>query len=268
MSIINKEDHLKNELVEDDFLDKYVRWSLWIMALIVVIATITGQVESYNGLYIWFATHHVTGLWADWAPLAVDGITVVGELAVFAAIARAWEWKSRVIPWATAIGGFVASVAANVGTKVQFHSIPTDLTASVFPVVGALGIVIGLGVLKRVAKDRQIARDKKNALGMTQEEVAAQLLKDNQELVRKLEEAEKAASELRVVNISPPEDPYDGLKGLDVLIPPKEEVQPETQPIAAAITAEPEPVTAARLRGMRPDRGTIWQTGSFPAVTE
>lgn len=255
---------------DDDFLDRYVRWALWIMAIIVIIATVTGQVESYNGLYIWFATHHVTGFWADWAPLAVDGITVVGELAVFAAIARAWEWRSRVIPWLTAIGGFVASVAANVGDKVQFHNIPTDLTAAVFPVVGALGIVIGLGVLKRVAKDRQIKKaEKRNALGMTQQDIADQLFKDNQELARKLAVAESAS----VVNISPSEDPYDGLKGLDVLIPPKDEEvqlpeisQPETQPHPViASTVEPAP---ARVRGNRPDRGTIWQTGSFPAVTE
>lgn len=150
-------------LEDDDFLGRWVTWALWALAIIVCIATVTGQVESYNGLYIWFATHHVTGFWADFAPLTVDSFTVIGELAIFAGISRHWDWKSRVLPWCSAMIGIVSSVAANVGDKVQFHSIPTDLTGAIFPLAGAFGIVIGLGVLKRVAKDHKLKKAKQAA---------------------------------------------------------------------------------------------------------
>lgn len=149
---------MDNFLEDDDFLGRWVTWSLWALAIIVCIATVTGLVESYNGLYIWFATHHVTGFWADFAPLTVDSFTVIGELAIFAGISRHWDWKSRIIPWGSALLGICSSVAGNVGDKVQYHSIPTDLTGAIFPLAGAFGIIIGLGVLKRVAKDH---RDKK-----------------------------------------------------------------------------------------------------------
>lgn len=262
---MNKEGTL---LEENDFLDKWVTWGLWLMAAIVVIVTVTGLVESYNGLYIWFATHQITGFWADWAPVMLDGIAVVGEIAIFASIARMWEWRSRVIPWCVGILGNAASVAGNVGDKVHFHSIPTDLTAAIPPVVAAIGIIVGLGVLKRVAKDVQIKRAKANAktFSFTPQQIADQLLRDNQELMRKL--SEKPAE---VVDISPVTEDQPVLKGLDVLIPPKEQDIPqsaiEDRPVVAS-TVEPVPVSAEtrRAASTRTDRGTIWQTGSFPAV--
>lgn len=299
---IKKEDDLE-KLIEDDddFLERWVHWALWAIAIIVVLATVTGQVESYNGLYIWFATHHVTGIWADFAPLAVDSFTVLGELAIFAGISRHWEWKSRILPWAGAIMGIASSVAANVGDKVQYHSIPTDLTGAIFPLAGAFGIVLGLGVLKRVAKDVKAKKAAKRGVLVTPDEVIDQLMKDNQELADAL-----SKKPVEVVDISPTEDTNvfvgghawpsstpavdeafarvkdQEFRGMDVLIPPTGEdeqvtdfkwpeiSQPATQPTpAVALFAEPEPVRRdmARVRSIRPDRGTIYQTGSFPVVS-
>jgi hypothetical protein len=266
MTTTNKEEHLEDITADEDFLAKYVTWALWALAIIVILATVTGQIESYDGLYIWFATHHITGIWADFAPLAVDGLTVVGELAIFAAIARAWEWKSRIIPWLSAGLGFCASVAANVGDKVQFHSIPTDLTGAVFPIVGAFGIVIGLGVLKRIAKDHDEKKAKdKIKPGLTPEQVSAQLLKDNQELQRKLNQAAPV-----VVDISPEDlkgrahvgEPVQ-IKGLDVLIPPKD-------PTVVAPTVAPIVVSReeARRRQTAADRGLLTNTGQWQAIPE
>lgn len=273
---------MDNLIEDDDFLEKWVHWALIAIAVIVCLATVTGLVESYNGLYIWFATHHVTGIWADFAPLAVDSFSVLGELAIFAAISRHWDWKSRILPWAGAIVGISSSVAANVGDKVQYHSIPTDLTGAIFPLAGAFGIVLGLGVLKRVAKDVKIKRAKKAAPDDDIDELKLQN--------KKLQEA-LLARPVEVVDISPVEQPTWGgrpegyvdpsrdqeLKGMDVLIPPTEEEikwpeisQPETQPVpVVAQFAEPAFVSReeARARGIRPDRGTIYQTGSFPAVS-
>lgn len=274
MTTTNKEEHLEDINADEDFLAKYVTWALWALAIIVILATVTGQIESYDGLYIWFATHHITGIWADFAPLAVDGLTVVGELAIFAAIARAWEWKSRIIPWLSAGLGFCASVAANVGDKVQFHSIPTDLTGAVFPIVGAFGIVIGLGVLKRIAKDHDEKKAKaKIKPGLTPEQISAQLFKDNQELQRKLNEAppvvlnispeglKEAENEEFEVKVTPYEAPP--VKGLDVLIPPKD-------PTAVAPTVAPVVVSReeARRRQTAADRGLLTNTGQWQAIPD
>jgi Protein of unknown function (DUF2637) len=272
MTTTNKEEHLEDINADEDFLAKYVTWALWALAIIVILATVTGQIESYDGLYIWFATHHITGIWADFAPLAVDGLTVVGELAIFAAIARAWEWKSRIIPWLSAGLGFCASVAANVGDKVQFHSIPTDLTGAVFPIVGAFGIVIGLGVLKRIAKDHDEKKAKIKP-GLTPEQISAQLLKDNQELQRKLNEAppvvlnispeglKEAENEEFEVKVTPYEAPP--VKGLDVLIPPKD-------PTAVAPTVAPVVVSReeARRRQTAADRGLLTNTGQWQVIPD
>lgn len=250
-------------LEENDFLDKWVTFGLWIMAAIVVVVTVTGLVESYNGLYIWFATHQVTGFWADWAPIMLDGIAVVGEIAIFASIARMWEWQSRIIPWCVGVLGNAASVAGNIGDKVHFHSIPTDLTAAVPPIVAAIGIIVGLGVLKRVAKDVQIRRAKKKD-GLTPDEVALQLLKDNEELARKLQEAES----VKVLDISPDTNPDLNHKGIDVLIPPR-------TPIADAPIVAPAPASRVRNgneetdpRIISPSGLDVSSTGAWSVIPE
>lgn len=284
---MNKEEHLEDLAAEEvDFLARYVTWALWALAIIVIIATVTGQIESYNGLYIWFATHHITGIWADFAPLAVDSFTVIGELSIFAAISRAWHWKSRILPWLSAGIGICSSVAANVGDKVQFHSIPTDLTGAIFPLAGAFGIVIGLGVLKRIAKDHVVNKAAKRAKAgiLTHEQTQAQLIADKIELQRKLDEAKPV-----VVDVSPPESkPFNylsdeelrsrvhvgetfELKGMDVLIPPRPTVD---VPIA-------EPVTVSREEARRqatdllpgrpiinPDGLDMRSTGQWQVVPE
>lgn len=153
---------MDNFLEDDDFLARWVTWALWALAAIVFVATVTGLVESYNGLYIWFSTHGITGIWADIAPLMVDSFTIIGELAIFSGISRHWDGKSRILPWASALIGIGSSVAGNVGDKVG-HPISWELTAAIPPLAGAFGIVIGLGVLKRVAKDHKLKKAKQAA---------------------------------------------------------------------------------------------------------
>jgi hypothetical protein len=259
----------KDATTETEFLDPYVRAALWFLALIVIVATVTGQVESFNGLYIWFATHHVTGIWADFAPLAVDSFTVIGELAIFAGIARRWDVTSRILPWVSAIIGICASIAANVGDKVQYHNVPTDITGAIFPVAGAFGIIIGLGVLKRVAKDIAL----KNTLAREAEMMPASIMISSEglrelqneqfevpvkplEAPKRLDPIEPAASP----TATSAEPPY----GLDVLIPPREStwadiVQPPTGPM-------PVEDTRGRQRAHpRYDRGLV-ETGEIPAI--
>lgn len=268
---------------EEDFLARYVTWALWLLAIIVCAATVTGLVESYNGLYIWFATHGIAGFWADYAPLMVDSFTVVGELAIFAGISRHWEWKSRILPWLSAFVGIAASVAGNVGDKIG-HALSWELTAAVPPLAGAFGIVIGLGVLKRVAKDWS-DKHKKKPEGLTSEQIAIQIEEDRKHLTDTLNkwkdegkmdppprsevvagpsietmERVQAANAERAAQGAPaprPRYPSDEelkdrvhvgepveLKGMDVLIPPKPPV--ETWPNGVAVGTQ----TAATVAPM------------------
>lgn len=279
----NKEEHLESFLEEDDFLARWVHWALWALAIIVCIATVTGQVESYNGLYLWFAAHHITGFWADFAPLMVDSFTIIGELAIFAGISRRWDWKSRVLPWISAFIGIGSSVAANIGDKVQFHSIPTDLTAAIPPLAGAFGIVIGLGVLKRVARDHKIRKERKAALARA--EVVAG---PSMEYMAHVQDVLKDKTEI-LPRPEPPASLDRERHGLDVLIPPQEPlveetstwagiVQPITQPQKAVSAVSPLPVSREEARRRESDLRTRerpilnesglspYQTGAQPAI--
>lgn len=137
---------------EFSFLQRPRKWALWGLSGIVVAATTAGLTESYNGLYNWFTTHGVGGGWGTAAPLMVDSFTIIGELAIFVAITGLWEIRTRVWPWISIALGLGASIAGNVGDKVN-HPVSWQLTAAIPPLAGAFGIFLGLSVLKRYSKE-------------------------------------------------------------------------------------------------------------------
>jgi hypothetical protein len=218
---------------ENDFLEPFVFLALVLLAVFVVGVTITSLVESYDGLYNWFSTHGVTGWKADFAPIMIDSFSIIGELAVFSGLVRRWDWKTRVLAWFAIVIGLGASVAGNVG-DVASHPITWELTAAVAPVAVAFGITIGLGVLKRVARDRSeaaIEADEEVKPVLTQKQVSDQILKDNQEMARKLwgpSTQENKLDDLTGMrptfepvekpDMRQPASPY---KGIDALIPPR-----------------------------------------------
>lgn len=257
---------------EEDFLARWVSWSLWLLAVIVVVATVTGQVESFNGLYNWFSTHGTTGFWADFAPLMVDSFTIIGELAIFVGISRHWDWKSRTLPWLSAFIGIASSVAGNVGDKAG-HPWTWEATAAIPPLAGAFGIVIGLGVLKRVARDRA-ERKAKQGVDISPDEVA-------ESLAQSVTPKELALLQ-QPFEPSPNYTNDSTLRGLDVLIPPQEPpvreeastwagiVQPTTQPTPVVPTVVPSVVSREearrRLSDLRSEPRLITQTGEFAAI--
>ena len=276
---------------EEEFLGKYVTWALWVLAIIVCAATVTGLIESYNGLYVWFAMHGIAGFWADWAPLMVDSFTVIGELAIFSGISRHWEWKSRVLPWASALIGIGASVAGNVGDKIG-HPLSWELTAAIPPLAGAFGIVVGLGVLKRVAKDhakKQAAKEE--ARPMILKEIDGEQYqvpedqpyptiesalnyaknvygKDPLSLYVSPEGLKEVEQEPYQVPVQPYEAPV--LKGLDALIP--QEPAEVTPSPSLASYVQPTPETTAGtaeqpFASVRAGRQIIQPDGLDPAVT-
>lgn len=236
---------------EDSFLARYRSWAFWALAAVVVVATIAGQTESFNGLYNWFATHGITGFWADFAPLMVDSFTVIGELAIFVALTGHWAWKKRFLPWFSVIVGLAASVAGNVGDKAG-HPISWQLTATAPPIAGALGIMIGFSVLKSLAKE------------VADKEYRKSLIKVTAEVV----ESTPTVQEVSLPTVEVPVLPKPELKGLDALIPPRlpDATVPVPEDGANTVTEwRGLPDGAQRLR--RADlQTTVRNTGSFPVV--
>lgn len=249
------------DLTEESFLSGWRIWAFRILAVLIVAATAVGLTESFDGLYIWFSTHGVTGIWADFAPLAIDTFSVIGELAIFTALTGHWHWKKRLVPWGSVLLGFGASVGGNVGRVAASHPLTWDLTALVFPVSGAFGILIGFSVLKSLAKEKaDLALQKR--LMMKAEIIAPDLMTGTEGL----KELEEVASQEKTPGIEAPK-----LKGLDALIPPREaQMPPATVPVsedgANTLTEwRGLPEGAQRLR--RADlQTTVRNTGQFPVV--
>ena len=119
------------------------------IAVLVGGASLVSFAESYRGLYDWAHEHGLSGLWSAVWPLQVDVFIAVGELALFVALADAWERRSRIGAWLVTLGGLAVSVGGNVG-HVHSHLLSNRATAAVPPLAAAAALAVGLGVLKRV----------------------------------------------------------------------------------------------------------------------
>lgn len=240
---------------EENFLSGFRTWAFRLLAAVIIVATIASQTESFDGLYNWFATHGITGFWADFAPLMVDSFTVIGELAIFVALTGHWQWQKRVLPWASVILGLAASVAGNVGDKAG-HPVSWQLTAMIPPLAGALGIMIGFSVLKSLASEVADRSYRESLIKVTAEVLSEPTVESV---------AISAPEPTPTVEVSPK------LRGLDALIPPRGvQLPPATVPVsedgANTVTEfRGFPDGAQKLR--RPDfQTTVRNTGTFPAV--
>lgn len=72
---------------------------------------------------------------------------------LFIAMADRWRWRARAGAWAVALLGLAASVAGNVG-HVAAHDLQSRGTAAVPPLAAFAALWLGLGVLKRVTRQR------------------------------------------------------------------------------------------------------------------
>ncbi len=124
-------------------------WAQWLLAGIVIAATIAAFSESYRALILWALHHKLAGAWGVIFPAQVDTFILAGELAVFLAICRRWSYRSRVAAWLVTAGGLAASVAWNVG-HVSGGDWQSRVTAAVPPLAASVALGVGLGVLKRV----------------------------------------------------------------------------------------------------------------------
>jgi hypothetical protein len=130
-------------------LDRPRRYALRAIAAVISAASLTAFCESYRGLYLWATHHGLSGLWAAGFPLQVDIFVLVGELALFVALADQWRVRSRWPAWLVTLLGLAVSVAGNIG-HIAGHDLASRATAAVPPIAAASALAVGLGVLKRV----------------------------------------------------------------------------------------------------------------------
>lgn len=130
--------------------------SVWVaqrgIAVIVTAASAASFAESYRALLDWAAEHGLPPFWAAIFPLMIDSFILVGELALFIAMARVWSLKRRLTAWAVTVTGLLVSVAGNVG-HVQGDLLSVRLTAAVPPVAAFASLLVGMAVLKFCALD-------------------------------------------------------------------------------------------------------------------
>jgi Protein of unknown function (DUF2637) len=129
---------------------------LWLLGVLIPIATLAGFVLSYRGLYDWAIHHGWPWYLAPLFPLLIDLLIIAGEVVLFvAAIDGNTPRRVRVLAWVITIAFTGLSVAGNVS-----HAVTADWATRVGwgmpPVVLAVALGFGLGELKRqAAKYRQ-----------------------------------------------------------------------------------------------------------------
>ncbi len=200
-------------VTEESFLRRWREWAFRALALLIVMMTVVSLSESFHGLYEWFVLHGVGGNWGYIAPIAIDFAMIIGELAIFTALTGKWHWKKRLVPWSAVFLGFSASVAGNIGHVYAHHPLPWDLTALVFPVAAAFGILIGFSVLKSLARERS---DKARQVRY---DMTAEVIPNK---------PDKAALHPDQVN-----------KGIDALIPPVPAIERPAEQVAYAAAPVP-----------------------------
>lgn len=127
------------------------RAALVTIAVLVAGASLVSFAESYHALYLWAARHGAGGNWALFWPAMVDVFIGVGELALFVAMIDRWQTRDRALAWVVTLAGLAASVAGNVG-HVASGAAADRATAAVPPLAATAALAVGLGVLKRVAR--------------------------------------------------------------------------------------------------------------------
>ena len=127
--------------------------ALWGISVLIITAAGSAFAESYRGLWLWAEHHSLFGVWSAVFPLQVDLFVAVGELVLFIAVTDRWDWRDRAGAWAVALLGLAASVCGNVG-HVAAHDLQSRGTAAVPPVAAFAALWLGLGVLKRVVRQR------------------------------------------------------------------------------------------------------------------
>ncbi len=124
---------------------------LWLIGVLIPVATAVGFALSYHGLLDWALNHGWPVYFAVFFPLLIDLLIVVGEVILFvAAIDGETPRRVRAVAWVLVFAFTALSVVGNVG-----HARTGDWWTrggwGLPPVVLAIALGLGLGELKRQA---------------------------------------------------------------------------------------------------------------------
>jgi hypothetical protein len=124
---------------------------LWLIGILIPLATLASFVVSFRGLYDWAIHHGWPWYLAPALPLIVDLLSICGEIVLFtAAIDGGTPVRVRVWAWSVTVGFTALSIAGNVS-----HAATNDLATRIgwgLPPAGiAIALGFGLGELKRQA---------------------------------------------------------------------------------------------------------------------
>src|SRR5262249_38736574 len=124
---------------------------LWLIGILIPVATLASFIASYRGLFDWAVNHSWPWYLAPAVPLIVDLLIIAGEIVLFvAAIDGGTPWHVRAWAWVVTVGFTGISIAGNVS-----HAATNDIATRVgwgLPPAGiAIALGFGLGELKRQA---------------------------------------------------------------------------------------------------------------------
>ena len=124
---------------------------LWLIGVLITLATIVAFGLSYRGLFLWAAHHQWPPPWPAFFPLLIDVLIVVCEVILFvAAIDGDTPWRVRALAWVTLLVFTAASIVANAD-HIAVADWPTRAGFGLPPLVLAVALGFGLGELKRQA---------------------------------------------------------------------------------------------------------------------
>ena len=124
---------------------------LWLIGVLITLATIVAFGLSYRGLFLWAAHHQWPPPWPAFFPLLIDVLIVVCEVILFvAAIDGDTPWRVRVLAWWTLLAFTCLSVAGNAEHAAR-AGWQARIGFALPPLVLAVALAFGLGELKRQA---------------------------------------------------------------------------------------------------------------------
>ena len=131
---------------------------LWLIGVLIPLATLASFIVSFRGLFEWAVNHSWPWYLAPALPLIVDLLIICGEIVLFtAAIDGGTPWHVRLWAWVVTVGFTGISIAGNV-SHAATHDVATRIGWGLPPAGIAIALGFGLGELKRQAdKYRQAA---------------------------------------------------------------------------------------------------------------
>lgn len=132
---------------------------LWLVGVLITLASVVAFGLSYRGLFLWALHHQWPPPWPAFFPLLIDVLIVVCEVILFvAAIDGDTPWHVRALAWVTLLAFTGLSVAGNAEHALR-AGWQSRVGFALPPLVLAIALGFGLGELKRQAAKYRAAAE-------------------------------------------------------------------------------------------------------------